>query len=37
MSAKKEGSGKSIFLKDSKEVNIVELGRDDISVSLSTG
>ena len=37
MSAKKEGSGKSIFLKDSKEVNIVELGRDDITVSLSTG
>jgi hypothetical protein len=37
MSAKKEVSGKSIFFKDSQDVNIVELGRDDITVSLSTG
>jgi hypothetical protein len=37
MRAKKEGFGKSIFLKDSQELNIVELGRDDTTVSLSTG
>ena len=37
MSAKKECSGKSIIFKDSPEVYIVELGRDDITVSLSTG
>ena len=37
MKATKEGFGKSIFLKDSQELNIVELGRDDTTVSLSTG
>ena len=37
MSVKNEGSGKSIFFKDSPDVNFVELGRDDITVSLSTG
>jgi hypothetical protein len=37
MSAKKEGFENQFFFKDSKEINIVELGRDDSAVSLSTG
>ena len=37
MSTKKETLDRSIFFKDGKEVNIVELGRDDITISLTIG
>ena len=37
MSAKKETLDRSIFFKDGQEVNMVELGRDDITISLTTG
>ncbi len=37
MISKKEVMDKSIFYKDGQEVNIVELGRDDITISLTIG
>ncbi|MFZ3383637.1 MAG: hypothetical protein WA144_06905 [Candidatus Methanoperedens sp.] len=37
MSSKKEALDRSIFFKNGQEVNIVELGRDDINISLTTG
>ena len=37
MISKNDGSGKHILLKDSQDVYLVEIGRDDITVSLSTG
>jgi hypothetical protein len=37
MSVKKEVLDKSIFYKEGQEVNLVELGRDDMTVSLTVG
>ena len=37
MRSKKEILNRSILLKDGHELNIVELGRDDITISLTTG
>jgi len=37
MSAKNDGSGKNILFKDSPDVYLVEIGLDDITVSLSVG
>lgn len=37
MRSKKEILNRSILLKDGQELNIVELGRDDITISLTTG
>src|SRR5659263_164638 len=37
MRSKKEILNRSILLKEGQELNIVELGRDDITISLTTG
>ena len=37
MSVKKEALDKSILFKEGQEVNLVELGRDDMTVSLTIG